>query len=179
MSRTTRKRKHSRWGANTIEEVTQQAVKYYLFRSHTYVRHRKKKAVYDAEFKKAGEEFQAEWQHLMQSQTLEGLETRDYWRKYNDAPHSLRYKYYVSRYYVVRVEKVLEDEIAEAVEEFGKRTRDGYGYDERRKAYRTSSADSIRRKNKQLCRDIMRGEEYDTKPYPSHYEEKQRIWDHW
>lgn len=179
MSRTTRKRKHSRWGANTIEEVTQQAIRYYLRRSHYIAKRRKDRDLYKAEFKKAGEDFQAEWQQLMQSQTLEGLEARDYWEKYNDAPHWLRYKHYVDRFYHVRVEKVLEDEIAEAIAEFGKHTRDGYGYDERRKAYRTSSAASIRQKNKQLCRDIKRGTEYDTRPYPSHYEEKQRIWDHW
>lgn len=177
MSRTVRKRTDSGRGPHNEAEVIEGVIKDCLRRPNKRVRNRKPKAVYKAEHEKAGVAFQAEWARLMKVQTLEGLETRDYYRLHNDAPHWLRYKHYVRKFVYTEVEKVLEDEIVVAIAKFKKHTRDGHWWDSRGQGYRTSCARPTRNKNNKLCRDIMRDAEYDQKPYPSHFEEKHRIWD--
>lgn len=179
MSRTKRYPRNTGWGENTIEDVKIEVVSSYLWRSTKTVRRRKKKEVYEAEFKKASAAFDAEWAYLMKADTMDGLETRDYWREHNDAPHWLRYKHTVYRWIVTEEEKVLEDEIAEALAKFAKRSRDGYYSDNRSKGFRRDCARSLRNKNKKLCRDIVRDVEYDQKPYPSRKAEKWRVWDWW
>ena len=75
----------------------------------------------------------------------------------------------------------INDVIKKSKEEYAALFRDGCYSDEtmRKSGYKRDSKKSVRRRNRKLCIDIIRDDEYDLKSYPDYCEEKHRIWDWW
>lgn len=74
----------------------------------------------------------------------------------------------------------IEELTSRAKIEYAEFQYDGRFYESgRNSGFKHDSQRTVRNANKRLCHDIMRNEEYDTKPYPGDYMGKTHLWDWW
>ena len=109
---------------------------------------------------------------------------RGFEHQYNLGKYVKNYLYlkpaYVQKYYYVKQEINLDDEISEAKKEYATFTRDGkWNETGRNTGFKEASKLKIRRENKRLCNKIIKDEEYDHVSYPDRYIGKPSIWDFW
>lgn len=137
------------------------------------VKVRKTAEQYKADTIKADEEYRDQVNHLKKATGWAAI----HYRLTGELPF---YPRYVSRYNYYIVDVTREEAIAEAKEEYAEMTRDGrYCETGIKTGYRKDTATKLRRKNRRLCKKVMKGEVYDEQPFPDRKDFKYCIWNWW
>lgn len=185
MSRTTRKPK------SVIEETLVQVLNrdkaWYSRHSHFYrsgfksVRVRKDTAEYLVEVTAAEKKYDA---LLAEAEKKYGK-----WKDYpKDSWYYVRYTQelpnpymkHVSKFKRVDVPSSYEDDVAETIRDYEKRTRDGHWNETgRNKFFKELCNDNLRSENRKLENKILKDEDYDHRPYPNSKTGKKFIWSVW
>lgn len=177
MSRTYRKKGHQ----SQVEYLVD-ALDCYHCNSTRLIKVRKTEAAYKADLAKADAEFDEAHRIAKCSTGLEAIRYRATGRTviYDYRGYKVYDKRIVRDYYYVDVPITYDDIIKEAKNDYARLFYDGHWSETNcNTGYKNASKKSVRRKNKKLCSDIMRGEDYDIKSYPDYDMEKRRFWDWW
>lgn len=146
------------------------------------VRRKKPKEVYDGEYEKAYEEYHAKLKKA--SYDDEGRPYDGYRWGYNCAKYGLVPNYirepYVSRYYYVKVQWSLGQEIESLRNKYAQFSRDGHWNETgRNTGFKKAAAKTTRRANKRLEKKIVRDDSYDHLAYPNHHDGDHLVWSFW
>lgn len=91
-----------------------------------------------------------------------------------------KYQYYVNKYRYEQIPYSLEEELADACDDYAKYSRDGYFNETSpNQQFKYLSTSTIRQATRRLEHKIIKDAEYDHLPYPDTYLGKKHIWDVW
>ena len=175
MSRTTRNYDNYAWYHKSdvsYEKILEEKKEIYYRYPYKWVTSPKPKEQYDQECEAALEDYQNRLRLNGGCEDVTHTLFGRYWT-------SRIYPRHVNRYIRTRVKRSVPDFEAEAKHEFGKQNRDGrFSETPRRTGFKKESAQHVRRKNKNFCRNVML-DEWEDEAYPIHQEGKHFKWNWW